>query len=311
MGFGERIQREREMRGISLDEIAAATKIGARSLRALEEEDFGKLPGGIFNKGFVRAYARYLGIDEEQAVIDYLATAGESTKPSELNKRDASLEAERLKNLGPNWKPTTVHSGSWGDLSVPWGSLALLALLIVAAFCIWHYRHPAMIRYQQWQARRFHRVQELQSSLPASPVVPPSANPPSANAAVPPPANPVAEPAKTAGTAPASPAPVGATPAEQTATTPVEQPPSAAGEFVVVVQAREDSWLKITADGKPMMEGVLRASRKTAVHAKEKITVVAGNAGGIDLSFNGKPQAPLGTDKQIRTITFTQQGMQE
>jgi len=73
LGFGERIRREREMRNITLDEIVNATKIGSRTLRALEDEDFSKLPGGIFNKGFVRAYARYLGIDEEQAVADYLA----------------------------------------------------------------------------------------------------------------------------------------------------------------------------------------------------------------------------------------------
>ena len=73
MGFGERLQREREMRGITLDEIAKATKIGSRSLRALEQDDFGKLPGGIFNKGFVRAYAKYLGLDEDQAVTDFLA----------------------------------------------------------------------------------------------------------------------------------------------------------------------------------------------------------------------------------------------
>ncbi|MGH9492873.1 MAG: helix-turn-helix domain-containing protein [Terriglobales bacterium] len=79
--FGERLQREREMRGITLEEIADSTKIGTRSLRALEQEDFDKLPGGIFNKGFVRAYARYLGIDEEQAVADFLAAAGEPEQP--------------------------------------------------------------------------------------------------------------------------------------------------------------------------------------------------------------------------------------
>ena len=71
--FGERLQREREMRGVTLDEIAEATKIGTRSLRALEAQEFEKLPGGIFNKGFVRAYAKFLGIDEEQAVTDYEA----------------------------------------------------------------------------------------------------------------------------------------------------------------------------------------------------------------------------------------------
>ena len=80
--FGERLRREREMRGVSLDDIAEATKIGTRLLRALEEEHFELLPGGIFNKGFVRAYAKYLGLNEDEAVADYLAAAGESSSRS-------------------------------------------------------------------------------------------------------------------------------------------------------------------------------------------------------------------------------------
>src|ERR1019366_8301347 len=76
--FGERLRREREMRDISLDEIAAVTKIGTRLLRALEDEQFDLLPGGIFNKGYVRAYAKYVGIDEEKAVADYLQAAHEA-----------------------------------------------------------------------------------------------------------------------------------------------------------------------------------------------------------------------------------------
>src|SRR5438309_11290221 len=78
--FGERLKRERELRSISLDEIANTTKIGTRMLHALEDEQFEKLPGGIFNKGFVRAYAKYLGLDEEQAVTDYLAAEVEQER---------------------------------------------------------------------------------------------------------------------------------------------------------------------------------------------------------------------------------------
>ena len=70
------------LRNISLDEIAATTKIGTRLLRALEDEQFDQLPGGIFNKGYVRAYAKYVGIDEEQAVADYLQAANRSFLPT-------------------------------------------------------------------------------------------------------------------------------------------------------------------------------------------------------------------------------------
>ena len=94
--FGQRLKREREMRGVSLDEIAQATKIGTRSLRALEDEDFDRLPGGIFNKGFVRAYARFLGIDEEEAVADYLVASGLESAPSEVEEVEADAASAEL-----------------------------------------------------------------------------------------------------------------------------------------------------------------------------------------------------------------------
>jgi len=102
--FGQRIKREREMRGVSLEEIAQATKIGTRSLRALEDEDFDRLPGGIFNKGFVRAYARFLGMDEEQAVADYLVASGLEAPPDEAPETETAPSSDlwrrRLKAIG-------------------------------------------------------------------------------------------------------------------------------------------------------------------------------------------------------------------
>jgi hypothetical protein len=76
--FGEKLRKQREQRGISLDAISTTTKISPRMLRAIEEEHFDQLPGGVFNKGFVRAYARQIGLDEEEAISDYLAALRES-----------------------------------------------------------------------------------------------------------------------------------------------------------------------------------------------------------------------------------------
>ena len=76
--FGEKLRKQREQQGIALDAISNSTKISTRMLRALEEEHFDQLPGGVFNKGFVRAYARHVGLNEEEAVADYLAALRES-----------------------------------------------------------------------------------------------------------------------------------------------------------------------------------------------------------------------------------------
>jgi len=76
--FGEKLRKQREQRGIALDAISNTTKISTRMLRAIEEEHFDQLPGGVFNKGFVRAYARQVGLNEEEAVTDYLTALRES-----------------------------------------------------------------------------------------------------------------------------------------------------------------------------------------------------------------------------------------
>ena len=69
--FGERLKRERELREVTLEEITSATRIGPRFLEALENEQWEKLPGGVFNRGFVRSVARYLGLDEESFLAEY------------------------------------------------------------------------------------------------------------------------------------------------------------------------------------------------------------------------------------------------
>lgn len=69
--FGEQLRLAREARGISLREISEQTRISMRYLEAIEANDFKRLPGGIFNRSFVRAYAKYIGFDEKEAVEAY------------------------------------------------------------------------------------------------------------------------------------------------------------------------------------------------------------------------------------------------
>lgn len=66
--FGAYLREAREARGISLRQIAASTKISVHALEALERNDVSRLPGGIFTRAFVRAYAREVGLDQEQTI---------------------------------------------------------------------------------------------------------------------------------------------------------------------------------------------------------------------------------------------------
>jgi cytoskeleton protein RodZ len=76
--FGERLKRERELREVSAEELVKATRISQRFLEALENEDWEKLPGGVFGRGFVRSIARYLGLNEENLLAEYDAARGDA-----------------------------------------------------------------------------------------------------------------------------------------------------------------------------------------------------------------------------------------
>ena len=70
--FGMKMRRLREEKGVSLRQIADATKISVRALEALERNDISRLPGGIFSRAFVRSYAIEVGLDPEQTVRDFM-----------------------------------------------------------------------------------------------------------------------------------------------------------------------------------------------------------------------------------------------
>ena len=81
--FGEELRRERLVRDISLEEISSATKISVRLLKALEAGDLSVLPSPAFTRGFIRAYARHLGIDPEEKVNAYRADLAAASSPIE------------------------------------------------------------------------------------------------------------------------------------------------------------------------------------------------------------------------------------
>ena len=99
--FGERLKRERELREVSTDEICSATRIAPKFLEALENEEWEKLPGGVFGRGFVRTIARYLGLSEENLLSEYDLARGEVITPS------AQRPEERIPST-PKWVPATV-----------------------------------------------------------------------------------------------------------------------------------------------------------------------------------------------------------
>ena len=92
--FGEKLRRERELRGVSLREIADGTKISVRFLQALEEDRIETLPGGLFPRVFAKQYAVFLGLDADRIVADFVEAHGERVperRPAPMQIRRAPL----------------------------------------------------------------------------------------------------------------------------------------------------------------------------------------------------------------------------
>jgi cytoskeletal protein RodZ len=168
--FGEKFRKEREQRGLTLDDVSNVTKISSRMLQAIEQEHFDQLPGGVFNKGFIRAYAKHLGLNDQEAVTEYLdclrqaqiaaqaswqppvrkeesgrrsfpAAGGEKSStavsPSVQTEELPELQLPRAEHVR---KPPKLYAGQPGSL-LPRGIIAASALVIVLLVLLWH-RHP-------------------------------------------------------------------------------------------------------------------------------------------------------------------------
>ncbi|HET7871210.1 MAG TPA: helix-turn-helix domain-containing protein [Terriglobales bacterium] len=277
--FGDKLRREREMRGVTLDEISESTKISRRHLESLEKEDFTSLPGGVFNKGFVRAYARFLGINEDQAVADYATVAQEPAAPEDEFPLDIHEEPNR--ELNPR------HS----NLPLLLAVAALVGVVIV--YSIW------------FRGKRAEHPDAVAASKP----VPAAANTPQPRPAS------VTRGEETPGqektvsaplmpTAAPPPAPLAKKSSDEVAA--AHKRPERT--FFIVIKAKEDAWISVIADGRMVAQGVLNQDKQKLVKAGKQIILKTGNAGGIEVSYNGRPLGPIGSESETRTLMFTPTG---
>ena len=310
-GFGERLRREREMRGISLDEVAATTKIGTRLLRALEEEQFDQLPGGIFNKGYVRAYAKHLGIDEDQAVADYLNAAKET--PPDVNLIAHQNASARDVDV---WQGTGAGGHRAGFPLIP---VLVLVVVIVGAVGGWKlYQERLRERRQPAAVKNSQDVIAGQSSAAQT-----TSSNSSGNSALGQTASAPAEsPSGNAGVAQAPPnstgsanAPVHTVQAAESSS-PLSNSDAASSTgaessapFEVTVRAKDRAWVSITSDGKVLVRGVIKPPEVKTIHATTKVVFWTGNAGEVEISFNGKNVPLTGGENDEQVLVFNSHGL--
>jgi cytoskeletal protein RodZ len=125
--LGQQLRRARESRGVSLREISEQTRITMRHLEAIEADDYKHLPGGIFNRSFIKAYARYVGFDEARALDLYAQEARERGEQSE----EPSLHTQRTR--------VYTSDASRSPLSTAALSLLVLGVFVLIVYAGLHY----------------------------------------------------------------------------------------------------------------------------------------------------------------------------
>jgi len=109
--LGEKLRQAREERGITLSEVAEQTRISPIYLESIDNDDYRRLPGGIFNRGFVKSYAKYVGINEQEALLDYSRLQNELEAPQEVETRPYKPEVLTDDRTGSSMMPTVFLAG--------------------------------------------------------------------------------------------------------------------------------------------------------------------------------------------------------
>jgi cytoskeletal protein RodZ len=270
--FGDNLKREREMRGVSLDEISGATRIATRFLQAIENEQWDQLPGGVFNRGFIRAVARYLGLDEENTIAEYAAAVGD--RPTV-----------------PVWTgspPAVVPEQPWAA----WIITALVVLLLLTGG--WF----GVRRVFAWRAAR--NAARIAAESAAAQAEQPATLP-----AVPASPDPLANPA------PGSPVtPAGADSQPASVPAPGAVPPVTTS-LELQVETGRATHVTVDADGQRVFAGNIREGDEHNFTAKDKFEIEAKDTGALLLELNGKTLAPVGPPGHSGKVTLTRDSLKD
>lgn len=286
--FGSFLKSHREKKGIRLEEIASITKIHLRNLEYLELGQWNSLPPDPFLRGFIVAYAKYVGIDAKEAVQRFLQETRSSAsveaeshvdeKPQVEKKRAPSTSESR-----PIPPPADVIATS---KTFPFKKIvASAAVVAVTAIFIF----VTKIGQQASDEKVENPVVAAEAPVREKTTEP---APNVATAPNPPPAAPSAETKEA--TAPAAPvAPVVAA-----------APPAPAFAHEVAIEGKERTWIKVVYDKEPPLEYFLPEGEKVTYRAKEKIKVVLGNSTGTKITHNGNVETGTKLQGTIRQYIF-------
>jgi cytoskeletal protein RodZ len=258
--LGAYLRALREARGSSLEDMARSTRVGIRHLEAIEDERLSDLPSPVFVRGFIRAYCGFLRESPEAALGRYATL---------VEQRAAARAATAPPGPRASWASSSVLVG-----------LALLVILGVGLIAI---------------NLTVKRTGGTSVAAPKFEVSPPYAPAPVAPAPAPSPAAPRAAESPKPAVAPGPP------PAPATAAAPAPPPVarSGPGPQRLTMKAVEPTWVRVQPDEDRPTEELLPAGASREWSAERRFLVTIGNAGGVEVTLNGKALPPLGAKGSV------------
>ncbi|OPY11768.1 MAG: Helix-turn-helix domain protein [Syntrophaceae bacterium PtaB.Bin038] len=280
--FFEELKRTRESKGLRLEDIARRYRIRFSFLEAIESGSFDDLPEPVYAKTFIKTYAGALGVDAGPILAQY-AKHIEKTLPSAPPEEAAAAK-------GPDaGKAVLAWFGMLGS-RVIWTFLALAVLIGLGIYAFQDRPErpvPAKTAVRE-EARPPEKPAEVKppEGQPAQPAQQPESAPPQQPDAAPAPKKPESQPAAEK---------------KEPATAP---PPAAGGTLSLTIEATEAAWVQVRADRTPAVQRLLQAGEKVSAEAREKITVDLGNAGGVQITFQGQSLGSPGKRGEVVHLVY-------
>jgi len=279
--FGETLKRERELRKISLREVSEATKIGLRYLEALEANRFDRLPGGLFNKGFIRAYAKFIGLDGEAMVNAYLFDLNSQQNPPPSRPRYAGFSIDET---GPSVPPPEEHPTAPSRRRALAGILGAAALVVATILWLVFFRGPSA---PPGKASSSPVVEEKAQFIGESAGAPAGVEPETSAPAAPETRVPVTPPPA----AEEAPHPA----AEEETESPAPEPEA----LSLALSVSETTWIAIVCDGTERLSKEVAPGDTVRLSCRNEIRLDSGNAGTMTVRINGSDCVPLGERGEV------------
>ena len=291
--IGALLREARERAGVSLRDIATTTKISMPTLEALERNDVSRLPGGIFLRAFVRAYAKEVNLDAEDTVRRFVArfpdAAVEDTNTATYQPAPERHVMDEDRPAGRVWRV------------VGW-SLPLVLVIVYFGF-------GGRLSWVRDQLRpSVPRVEPQAEQAPPAPSTPVLTTPavlppqePGASAATTPAAGP---PSSTVATAGETQPPVDAPRQSETIASEATE-----GRFTMMLTPRARCWVTVRSNGKIVFAGTMNPGDRQNLSLGGNVSLTVGNAGAMVFEIDGKPGKSLGGDGQVVTAIMNAQNL--